>query len=160
MVIIMAMNTVKRLAADILSVGVSRIAIDPQQIKKAAEALTREDVRGLIKDGIVYAKPVVGNRKLPPRARFRKRSYGKRKGERFSRKAAKPAWMEKIRSQRAFLKQLVADGSIEKKNKRALYLKIKGNAFKGKKQILTYLKDNKLLVKEPVQKKVSGKQKR
>ena len=39
----------KRLAAEILGVGESRIWIDPNRIEDVADAITREEIRGLIK---------------------------------------------------------------------------------------------------------------
>ncbi|MEM4532476.1 MAG: 50S ribosomal protein L19e, partial [Desulfurococcaceae archaeon] len=41
----------KKLAAEILDVGVSRIWIDPSRVDEVVEAITREDIKRLIKDG-------------------------------------------------------------------------------------------------------------
>ena len=131
--------TVKRLAADILKVGVTRIRIKDGEYTRAMEALTREDVRGLIDDGAVYSLRYVGPRTKPPR---KHKGIGKRKGKKFSRKGEKEAWMERLRAQRKYLNELLKTGEVPAQNKRKIYLKIKGGSFKGKKALLNYLKEN------------------
>jgi ribosomal protein L19E len=56
--------------------------------------------------------------------------------------------MRKIRSQRALLNVLLAKKAIAPEKKRFVYLKIKGNSFRNKRAMVTYLKDNGLLAKE------------
>jgi large subunit ribosomal protein L19e len=135
----MSVHTVKRLAADILNIGINRVRIKPDGLGKVKEALTREDVKALIKDGIIYKVSVKGNASLNKRTK--KRGIGKRKGTKYSRKGRKSAWMERIRSLRAFLSKLVKEGKLEKSKKREIYSKIKGGHFKGKKPLYTYLKE-------------------
>ncbi len=140
----MKTTALKRIAADILNVGVNRIRIKDfeEHSSRIAEALTREDVKALIKDKIVYAVPV-----KPKKRKERKRkSAGRRKGTKYSRKPKKEIWMERIRALRRFLNKLVEEGKVARENKRKLYLKIKGGHFRGKSAFLTYLKDNGFLV--------------
>jgi len=137
----MSATTVKRLAADILKCGVNRIRIKDGEYGRAMEALTREDVRGLIDDGAVYSLRYVGPRTKPERKR---KGIGKRRGKKFSRKSEKDSWMERIRSQRAYLDVLLETGEVPAEYKRKVYLKIKGGSFKGKKALLTYLKENEM----------------
>jgi len=133
--------TVKRLAADILKVGVTRIRIKEDEYTRVMEALTREDVRGLIDDGAVYSLRYVGPRTKPPRKR---KGTGKRRGKKFSRKGEKESWMERIRAQRKYLVVLIESGEVPAEYKRKVYLKIKGGSFKGKKALLNYLKENEM----------------
>lgn len=134
--------TVKRLAASILKVGENRIRIKPDEVGRALDALTREDVRGLIEEGVIYSLRYVGPRTKPRRKR---KKAGRRKGTKYSRKGAKEGWMEKVRSQRDYLKQLLASGDLTPKFKREIYLKIKGGVFKGKNALRIYLLDNGML---------------
>ncbi len=136
-----AAATVKRLAADILKVGRNRIRIKEDDYARVIEALTREDVRGLIEDGAVYSIRYVGPRTKPERKR---KGVGKRKGKKFSRKGEKEGWMERIRAQRKYLSGLLKTGEVPAEYKRKVYLKIKGGSFKGKKAVLTYLKENEM----------------
>ena len=135
----MTATTVKRLAASILKVGRNRIRIKQDEYTRVMEALTREDVRGLIDDGAVYRIRYVGPRTKPARKR---KGVGKRKGKKFSRKSEKESWMERIRAQRKYLNELLKTGEVPAEYRRKAYLKIKGGSFKGKKALLTYLKEN------------------
>ncbi|MEM4389827.1 MAG: 50S ribosomal protein L19e [Candidatus Micrarchaeia archaeon] len=146
----MSIQSVRRMASDILGVGTSRIRILPAEVKKASEALTRDDVRALIKQGIIYVLPKVS----PSRARAkalhiqrkkgRRRGLGKRKGLKYARVARKTIWMNKVRAQRALLKELAASNKLVK-GARRIYHMIKGMAFKSRASLLAYLKENNLV---------------
>ncbi|MFA5049705.1 MAG: 50S ribosomal protein L19e [Candidatus Micrarchaeia archaeon] len=144
-----SIQTVKRLAADILKAGVNRVRIktslDENQKKQLEEAITRLNVRDLIKDKIVYCIPKKGRLKKEKR---KSKSRGTRRGKKYSIVSEKERWMEKVRAQRKYLRELVMQKKIEPKNKRMIYLKIKGGSFRNKQAIFVYLKDNKLLLKE------------
>ena len=137
--------TVKRLAADILKVGQNRIRIKKGEKVRAMESLTREDVRGLIEDGAVYGIREVGPRTKPPR---KKKGTGKRRGKKYSRKGKKEGWMERVRSQRKYLEEMLKSGEVPAEYKRKVYLKIKGGSFKGKKALRTYLIENEMYVEK------------
>jgi len=49
----MSIVTVRRLAADILGVGENKVWISPEKISEVSSALTRDDVRALIKQGTI-----------------------------------------------------------------------------------------------------------
>jgi len=147
----MAMNTVRRIAAEILGVGQSKVKFKPEAASRIEEALTREDIRALIADGSVFALPKMG----VSRIRGKKKQEQKRKGRRFgsgsrkgtfaARSGKKDTWIAKVRSQRKYLVSLIKEGKVNEGESRKIYLMIKGNAFKGVKVLATYLKDNKLL---------------
>ncbi len=138
----MSIKTVKRIAADILKVGENRVYIDPERIDDAKSAMTREDVKELIKAGVIKRREKEG--KIRGKLRKRKRA-GSRKGKKYSRKSKKRMWIERVRALRNLLRELVEKGSVEKKDKKTIYAKIKGNLFKGKKSLINYLKEHKLL---------------
>jgi large subunit ribosomal protein L19e len=131
----MGLVTVRRLAASILGVGESRVRIiDP---KAAEDALTRDDVRQLIKDGYVTAlqKKGVGHKAVT-----HKRGRGHRKG---SYGNAKELWMRKVRAQRKCLAS--AKPRMEPSAYRKAYRMVKGNAFRDVAALKTFLKENKML---------------
>lgn len=135
----MAMDGVKRLAADILGVGVNKIRVKPDEAKRAAESLTRSDVKGLLNDGAVYS--------IEPSGRRKKEKKRKRGSARFRGRASnydKKEWMTKLRSQRKYLKELLAAGVLNRKDKWPLYGRIKSGLFKNKKAMILYLKENDL----------------
>lgn len=143
----MSMETVRRLAADIMNVGQNRVRISPDGAKDALGALTRTDVRSLIEKGLITKVPVIG------RASSRKRSTRGRGRVRNARVSEKELWMQKIRSQRKLLFDLLEKGVIPKSEKWVLYGKVKSGIFKNKRGFLLYLSDNKLLPKDFVYEK-------
>jgi len=50
----------KRLAAEILGVGESRVRVDPARISDVAQAITREDIKRLIREGAIWVEPEHG----------------------------------------------------------------------------------------------------
>jgi len=135
----MAISTVRRLAADIFGVGERKIRFAPESIKEIEGAMTRDDVRGLIEKGLVKKLPVKGRASSKRTVR---RGPGHRRGPLFD---SKDVWMQKVRSQRAFLKMLIASGALKKETKRGLYGKIKSGILRNKKAFLLYLKENKMI---------------
>jgi len=149
----MAFDTVRRLAADILSVGQNRIRFAADKLADIKNAMTRADVRELINKKAITALPKKGRRK---KERREKRGEGSRKGSK-SAKERKKEWMARVRSQRKLLRWLVENKVLKPEHKRMVYLKIKGNSFRSKKAMIAYLKDNGLAPKDFELKKGDGK---
>ena len=147
----MAMKNVRRIASEVLGIGESKIRFNTESLSKIEEALTREDVRALIRDGDIYAIAPRGVSRVRARAKQAQKKKGRRfgtgsrKGTFSTRTGDKLAWMAKIRAQRKLLRSLIAQKRIPEESTRKIYLMVKGNAFKGVKVFETYLKDNKLL---------------
>jgi large subunit ribosomal protein L19e len=147
----MTLKTIKRLAAEILDVGESKIWMDPQTKDKISEALTRDDVRALIEQGSIRARHTRGvsrfaaREKQAQKNKGRRKGHGSRKGKATARTDPKKTWMSRVRAQRRVLSELVDKGSIEKENAKKIYMRIKGNSFSGKKNLMTYLEENKML---------------
>jgi large subunit ribosomal protein L19e len=143
----MSLKTVKRLAADILKAGESRVRI--VDAKKAGEAMTREDVKGLLKEGVVVLlqKKGVGRGKAKlrqeKRRKGRRRGRGSRKGAKYATLGRKEQWMKRVRAQRRLLKSL--KGRLKEGSYKKLYVMVKGNAFKDKRQLDSFIQQNKLL---------------
>ncbi|MHA1445002.1 MAG: 50S ribosomal protein L19e [Candidatus Hodarchaeales archaeon] len=110
----------KRLAAEILGVGVHRVWIDPDVEEDLSLALTREDVRKLIADRVIRKKPMIG----VSRGRARILSIQKKRG-------TKELWIAKIRSQRRYLRGLRNNQLITPAHYRQLYAKAKGNSYRS-----------------------------
>lgn len=147
----MAMNTVRRIASQFLGVGENKVRFRTDALSKIGEALTREDVRSLLKDGSIYAiarrgvSRMRGREKAKQGRKGRRKGRGSRKGTHAARLHPKEHWIAKVRSQRSYLRGLLRQKKIPEDSHRKLYLMIKGNAFKGVKVLETYLRDNKLL---------------
>ena len=145
------MNSIRRIASQIIGVGESKVRFKPEAHQKISEALTREDVRGLINDGSIYFIPprgvsrIRGRDKAAQARKGRRGGIGSRKGTHSARLEDKVAWIAKVRAQRRYLRNLVAQKKIPHESSRKIYMMVKGNAFKGVKMLETYLKDNKLV---------------
>jgi large subunit ribosomal protein L19e len=146
------MVDVKRLAADILGVGVSRVKISPEAVERLDEVVTRDDVRALIEEGLIWAEPKKGVSRGRWRIRHLKKKRGRRRGP-GSRKGKRvdeqEVWKNKVRAMRRFLNTLKRLGKLEPAVWRRLYRMVKGNYFRDLNHLKTYINEHKL-TKEPV----------
>lgn len=136
----MSVKTTKRLVSRISGAGESRVVIRDQ--KAAKEALTADDVRELMRTGVIEIrpeKPVSRSKARLKQSRKesgRRRGSGSRKGSQFSKTPQKTRWIAKVRSQRKVLSNLkprLSEGAY-----RELYSQVKGNLFRSKKQLLSH----------------------
>ncbi len=145
----MQLNKIRRMAAEILKVGESRIVFSEKERNRIAESMTKEDVRQLIKDGIVkkrknaYQSRGRARKLKEKKKKGRKRGKGKRKGTTKTRVNKKKTWMKNIRAQRKKLRELKEKTEMEKGEYGKIYRRIKGNYFKGKKYIESAVKGDK-----------------
>ncbi len=142
----MAMNSVRRMASQLLKCGESRVRI--LDAAAASKALTKDDVRGLINKAAIVEIPAKRNSRVNAifkQSRLkagRRRGSGSLKGAKYSRISRKDLWIEKVRAQRDTLKGLkakLADGAYKK-----MYSMIKGGAFKSKKSVSAFVRENDL----------------
>lgn len=149
----MNLSTQKQIAAKIMKCGTSRVRI--RAGKEVEEALTREDVRNLIRKGHVWKVQKKGTSKfnvkkiVKQKKRGRMKGHGSRKGTAGARKKRKQIWMDTVRPLRRLLKELKESGSITNQTYKKIYLMIKGGAFRNKKHLLYYLKDHEMLKAKP-----------
>lgn len=128
----------RRMAAQILKVGKSKIWVNPGQKNRFKEAMTKEDIRALIKERIIRKRHE--NQQSRARARKlaekkkkgRKRGKGKRKGTKKTRVDRKGQWVKNVRAQRKMLRELKKKGVKFRAPARKVYLLISGNYFRGK----------------------------
>ncbi len=145
----MNLSSQKQIAGRILKCGVSRVRI--RAGKEVEEALTREDVRNLIRKGHIWKEQKKGTSKFKVKHRIRQKKrgrmkgHGSRKGKSGARKHTKDIWVEAVRPLRRTLRELRDSGNIDNKVYRKIYLMIKGGAFRNKKHLLYYLKDHEML---------------
>ena len=138
----------KRMAADVLDVGKSRVWFDPDEQSEIAEAITREDIRDLVDQGTIRAEDAKGNSKGRARERAEKRAYGhrkgpgSRKGKSGGRKNSKDEWVSRIRAQRRRLRELRDDGPLDRSQYRELYNKASGGEFDSVDRLEAYIDNN------------------
>ena len=127
----------KRIAASILKCGVHRVRFDPERSVDIQNAISREDLRGLISEGAVEAAQKKGVSRGRARKLTAKRSYGhckgpgRRKGAAGARNSRKDQWMQKIRAIRKSLRDLRETGTIDPHMYRLLYRKAAGGQFRS-----------------------------
>ncbi len=144
----------KNIASRILKCGVSRVWLDPEKGGDIAEAITTDDIRKLINDGIIKALPKSGistyriNKKRAQKRKGRQKGKGSRKGAIGTRYNKKTAWMTRIRSIRKMLINLKAQKRIDGKTYRNIYIQSKSGVFRSKSHVMIYLERNNLLLKE------------
>jgi large subunit ribosomal protein L19e len=125
----------KRLASDVLDVGKNRLWFDPEEQGEIADAITREDIRELVDQGIIQADEPSGNSRGRARERAEKRSYGhqtgpgSRRGKAGGRQNEKDEWRNRIRAQRRRLRELRDDGELSSSAYRKLYDQAGGGEF-------------------------------
>lgn len=147
----MKLSTQRRLAAEILDVGINRVWIDPARSADVSVAISRGDVRGLIRQGVIKAKPELAisrgriRKRTSKRERGRMRGAGSRKGTRGAKEPKKAAWIRTVRPLRSRLRELKREGLIGQREYRVLYRMVKGGTFKSRGHLEGYLKERGLL---------------
>ncbi len=150
----MAISTVRRIAARLLKVGENRIRIMPGETKRAEEALTTDDIRQLIRDGVVVALRVKGVPRIRAKLKHAKQKKGRRggsgsrKGTKYSRIPAKDMWKNKTRAQRRLLRELRDGKKLNEGVYRKAYLMVKGNAWRSSAAMLAHFRDSKWIKAE------------
>ncbi len=146
----MKLNVQKRIAASILKCSPKRVKIDVARLSEVKEAITRADLKRLIEQGIIIKEKKHGisrfhaKKRKQQRRKGRQRGQGNRRGTRNARTPGKTAWMNKVRLQRSFIRNLKEKGAMDIKVARDIYLKIKGGFFRSLRHLKLYLEDNKL----------------
>lgn len=145
----MILKAQKRLAAQILKGSKKRVRFDTEVLDEIKEAITKQDLRGLIKDKIVTLKQKKGVSRARVKPKSKKRqNAGSRKGKKTARTPSKRAWINKIRLQRTFLRTLRDKDHIAKGTYSKLILRAKGGYFRSKRHIKLYLEENKLFIQK------------
>ncbi len=157
----MSMRFAKRAAAYILGRGESSIRIKPDAFKEVSEALTKDDIRRLIKDGKIYALQEKHNKSARSkmlkiaRSEGRSRGTGRRRGSRKTR-SGRP-WEKKIRSQRRLLRELKAMKKLDTKTFNEYYRHTKGNQYANKATMLLHMREQGIQVSEEELKQINEK---
>ena len=108
----MNLSSQRRLASAVLDCGINRVWIDPERADEVSMAITREEIRKLIKDKAIKASPKNSTSRGRARILAAKKKKGRRvgqgskKGKKYAVVKRKTRWMNRIRAQRKKLVDL------------------------------------------------------
>ncbi|MEM3700045.1 MAG: 50S ribosomal protein L19e [Candidatus Bathyarchaeia archaeon] len=145
-----SLKSQRRIAAKILKVGQNRVWIDPNRMEDAETAITREEIRKLIHEGVIKPLPIKGI--SHSRARIlhekkkkgRRRGVGSRSGAAHAKISKKDVWMSRIRALRKRLRELKANKTITESTYRKLYRMASSGRFSSVADLERYLKAHEL----------------
>lgn len=136
----------KRLAAKVLKVGKSRVWLDPKKMKDIEKAITRIDIKKLIKQNSIRVLPEkLHVRKLVKKERL---GRGRKKGSKYAKLSKKDRWMATVRPLRRMLKELKTSQEIDNPTYKKMRGLVKGGMFRSRTHLRLYLEQHGLMKKK------------
>ena len=138
----------KRLASSVLKCSPKRVRFDTERLEEIKEAITKADIRSLVKDGAIEEIPKHATSRSRARkrkvqyAKGKRKGHGSRKGKATARLGGKESWMMRIRAQRSLLSELRSSGTIDDKSYRDIYRKSKGGFFRSRRHIQLFIDEH------------------
>lgn len=146
----MNLRTQRKLASKVLECGINRVWIDPEKSDEVSMAITREEIRKLVKDEAIKAIPEKNQSRGRARILSEKKKKGRRtglgskKGKKYSVVTRKNRWIHRIRAQRRKLRDLRDRRIISVNTYRILYKRAKGGIFRSVAELERYINDRNL----------------
>jgi len=144
------MNLLKKkmTAARLLKVGVNRVKINSDAIDRVNDAVTREDIRKLIKAGDIWAaqpKGISSGRRKEKKEKKSKRGrgVGSKEGKSTTRTPRKQIWVRQVRALRAYLKLRKKKGELTNEQFRKFYIKVKGGEVRTLRRLKELIEEEK-----------------
>lgn len=123
----MQLNKKKELASRVLGVGKGRIVFNKEALEEIKEALTKQDIKDLVKANSIFVKEISGTLKKKKRkTRRRSGSIKKKVNQR------KRDYMTITRKLRAYISELRKHGTLSSEEYWKLRKEIRAKSFKSK----------------------------
>jgi len=124
----------KELARRTLGVGKERIVFVASRLEDIKEAITKQDIKDLHKEGAITIRPVKGRKKVTKK---KKRSTGNVKVRVNTRKQDYVIMTKKLRK---YLAEMKKRGEISREDYEDIRKKIRNKAFRSKSYLKDYIK--------------------
>jgi len=128
----MKLERKKEFAAKTLGVGKGRITFNKERLSEIKEAITKQDIRDLLKDEAIAIKEITGRRTKKKRRTRRRAGSIKKKAV-----SSKQKYVILTRKLRAYLSELRKHGTISDEQFKQLRKEIRTGEFRSK----THLKE-------------------
>ena len=131
----MKLDLKKNLAAKTLRVGKNKIIFNTSRLEEIKEAITRQDIKDLVKNGAITIKENKGRKRNVSRKHRRgpgsiKKKVNKRKQE----------YVKLVRKLRNHLKELTKQGQLDKEQNKELRKQIRNRKFRSKRNLKEHIK--------------------
>lgn len=128
----------KRLASRTLAVGKERIVFLASRLKEIKEAITKQDIRDLKKEGAIIVKEIKGRKKKKKVSK--RRGFGKIKKKVNKRKEKYVIMTRKLRK---YITEMKKKGKISREEFYDVRKKIRNKVFRSKNHLKEYLESRK-----------------
>jgi len=131
----LSLKSQRRLASELLKVGLNRVWIDPDRNEDVEVAITRAEIKKLIHEGAIRKLQVRGVSRARAQVLHEKRKQGlrlgpgTRQGSSRAKITKKDVWMRRIRALRKKLREWKSDRAITEDAYRQLYMVAGGGRF-------------------------------
>jgi len=130
----MIMENQRRLAAEIMNVGKGKILFDKNKLEDIKKAITRLDIKDLIKEGTIKVRP---NKKSRKKIKKKiRRGVGSR---RMQPRMRKTKYIFKIRKLRKYIQRLLNEKVIDKSEKKQLRKMAKAGELRSLRHLQEHL---------------------
>src|SRR5215510_15029296 len=126
----------RELVARMMGLGVNRIRFEPDKLDDVADAITRENMRSLIKNGTIWTVKVKGTSRARAQKKLKTRqkrgvAAGSKKGKKTARSGKKEVHVRKVRALRRNLKVLKDRNEIPRAVYWLVYKKVNGGQVRS-----------------------------
>ncbi|HET7644753.1 MAG TPA: 50S ribosomal protein L19e [Nitrososphaeraceae archaeon] len=138
----------RELVARMLKVGSNRVKFEPDKLDDISDSITRDDIRSLIKNGVIWTSKPKGTSRSRAKAKLEvKKKHGtgpgSKKGHKTARTGKKELYVKKIRTMRYHLKVLKDRNDINREIFWSLYKKINGGQIRSLAHLRGTVKESK-----------------